>query len=341
MKSSFVNNISNHLPYSFAEFLRGFSLMPLPLMYHCIGYPKELPYLKGLYTIFSPKQFEADLDFLLSKYRPIDLEGMVNYVQNKQLPEKHKYFFLSFDDGLRQCSEIIAPILEKKGVPATFFINTGFVGNNDFLHRFKVVLLSDAIKKDKSEGLKNKLEEYLEMQFTCRYKAAKHLMTLRYPQRIIISEIINHLGVDIDNQLKNYHPYMSKVEIQDLISKGFTVGAHSVDHPEYYLLSEEEQLRQTIDSLKKIDEWFKPKYKTFAFPFTDVGVKKSFFKKLEELYPIDITFGCSGLKKDLIDYNIHRIPLDDSDLLANQRIKKEFVYYFLKMPLSKNLFKRN
>jgi hypothetical protein len=33
--------------------------------------------------------------------------------------------------------------------------------------------------------------------------------------------------------------------------------------------------------------------------------------------------------------------MDDSDLLANQRIKKEFVHYFMKIPLGKNIFKRN
>jgi peptidoglycan/xylan/chitin deacetylase (PgdA/CDA1 family) len=338
MHISLIDKISKQLSFGITEFLGGSKV--IPLVYHAIGYADEMPYVKGLYNVFTPEEFEADLDFILKKYTPLDIEGLVKYKQTSQLSGKKKFFFLSFDDGLRQCSELIAPILERKGVPATFFINTGFVGNTNFLHRFKVVLLSEAIKKDKTEELKNKLEDFLNMQFSCRYKAAKHIMTLRYPQRATISELIDCLGLDIDNQLKQFKPYMTLEEIQTLVSKRFTIGAHSVDHPEFYLLSEEEQLIQTITSVKTVDEWFNPKYNVFAFPFTDVGVKNSYFDNLEKQCNIDLTFGCSGLKNDKIKTNVHRIPMDDFGFNAQERLKTEFLHHSLKSILGKNTFKR-
>lgn len=333
-----IDKISSGLSFDFLNFIGGSKVVPL--VYHTIGSVEELPYLEGLYTIIDPVKFESDIDFILRKYKPIDLEGMVSFKQNGILPDKSNYFFLSFDDGLRSCKEIIAPILEKKGIPATFFINSGFVDNKEFLFRFQAVMLSKALKKDKTENLKNKLEEYLNLQFTCRYKAAKHVMTLRYPQKKLISELINHLGLPIDEQLKTYKPYLTREDIKELISNGFTVGAHSIDHPEYYLLSEQEQLAQTCESIQQIIHWFHPKYKVFAFPFTDVGVNSSFFEQLEKLCKPDLTFACSGLKTDKILNNVHRIPMDDSGLSAEHRLKSEFLYYFLKRPFGKNTFRR-
>jgi peptidoglycan/xylan/chitin deacetylase (PgdA/CDA1 family) len=338
MQIKLIHKISKQIPFGVTEFLGGAKV--IPLVYHTAGNARDMPYVKELYTVFTPEEFENDLDFMLNKFVPIDLEGIVKYKNTNKLPGNKKYFFLSFDDGLRQCSDSIVPILEKKGVPATFFINTGFVGNNAFLHRFKVVLIAQAIRKDKTDRLKNKLEEYTGMQFTCRYKAAKHVMNLRYPQLSAIFEISNQLELDIDDQLREFKPYMSHDEIQSLVKKGFTIGAHSIDHPEYFLLSEEEQLQQTITSIQSVDEWFSPRYKVFAFPFTDVGVNNSFFEKLQQRCNPDLTFGCSGLKNDKIATNVHRIPMDDFGLRAEERLRSEFLHHSLKGLIGKNTFNR-
>lgn len=338
MHYKLIDKVSSQLPFGMLEFFSGPKV--LPLFYHSIGKQEELPYLDGLYTVFSPEVFEKDLEFLLRKYIPIDLEGFIKYKTTGNLPGKSNYFFLSFDDGLRQCSEIIAPILERKGIPATFFINTGFVDNNKFLHRFKLVLLSLSLKKDKTDALKNKLEEYLNLHFTCRYKAAKHVMTLRYPQLNQIDKIISYLELDIYDRLKEFKPYMSREDIIGLNAKGFTIGAHSVDHPEFYLINEEQQLEQACLSMKQIEEWFNPRYKVFAFPFTDVGVKTSFFEKLEQQCKPDLTFACAGLKKDKISNHVHRIPMDNYNLNAKECLKSEFLYYFFKKFTGNNLYKR-
>lgn len=338
MHFSTINKLSDKLPYGLAQTLVNEQV--IPLVYHAIGYPEKMPYLKGLYTIFTPEQFEADLDFLLKHFIPIGLEELVRYKSGSVLSGEKKYFFLSFDDGLRQCSEIIAPILEKKGVPATFFINTGFVDNKRFLHRFKVVLLASAIKADKSDVLKNAVESYTGTRFSCRYKAADFIMTLRFPQVEEIDKIAEILTIDIDKKLAEFHPYMTFEEISGLIFKGFTIGAHSVDHPEFYLFDEDFQVEQACKSISQVKEWFNPKYSVFAFPFTDVGVKSTFFEKLAKQCKPDLTFACSGLKKDLIVTNVHRIPMDDIGLRAEKRLKSEFLYYFLKWPLGKNTFRR-
>ena len=36
---------------------------------------------------------------------------------------------LTFDDGFRELHDVVAPILLRKGIPATFFVNSAFIDN--------------------------------------------------------------------------------------------------------------------------------------------------------------------------------------------------------------------
>jgi peptidoglycan/xylan/chitin deacetylase (PgdA/CDA1 family) len=164
-------------------------------------------------------------------------------------------------------------------------------------------------------------------------------MGVRYPQIHQLNGIINHLGLDINEQLKVFKPYMLKNDIDGLVKKGFTVGAHSAEHPEYYLLDEQTQLDQSIKSINQIKEWFNPKYAAFAFPFTDYGVKNSFFEKLESDCSVDVTFGCAGIKKHYRQNHIQRIPMDDFPFSAESRLRSEYLHSFLKKLIGKNSVK--
>ena len=78
--------------------------------YHTVN-KQPLEYIAN-YPIVDEKQFEDQLDYYLKYFHPVSLEELYT----KQQAAK-KVFHLSFDDGLRQCSEVIAPILLRKGIP--------------------------------------------------------------------------------------------------------------------------------------------------------------------------------------------------------------------------------
>jgi peptidoglycan/xylan/chitin deacetylase (PgdA/CDA1 family) len=333
-----IDKVASFLPIKLLKTL--WSPKVIPLVYHAVGYAKEYPYLENLYSIPTPNQFEKDLEFLLKHYKPISLSELVHYKQTNELPGKGKFFFLSFDDGLKQCKEIIEPILKRKGIPATFFLNTSFIDNKAFLHRFKTVLLARELRKDNNEKLRLKAQEFFGQQFFDENLAAEHVMGLRFPQKDRIDQLAKILEVDVNGALEKYKPYMSKSDIDDLISEGHSVGAHSLNHPEFYLLSEDDQIKQVCSSLDQVEKMFNPKYKVFAFPFTDVGVKNSFFRQIENKCKPDLTFASSGIKMDKEKINIHRISMDDIGLVAENRLKSEFLYYGLKWPLGRNIYKR-
>lgn len=338
MHFKLVDRVSANI--AFKTLNRAAKQQVISIVYHVVGDKEDLPYLDGLYHIPSKKQFIDDIDFLMKHFKPIDLKQLKYFNQTGELPDGGKFFFLSFDDGLRHCAEIVAPVLNQKGIPATFFVNTGFINNIDFLHRFKVVLLSKEVKADKTDKLKKHIEQFFKQEFTCRYKAANFLFSLRFPQRENLDRLIETSEISVIEELKKSAPYMTLNDLKTLVKQGHTIGAHSHEHPEFYLLSEKEQLEQAIRSIKQVNEWISPEVSAFAFPFTDDGVHTSFFTKLNEESGVDLTFASAGLKKDRISNHIHRISMDDYGYSAEQRLKTEFLYFLLKKPLGKNTLKR-
>ena len=331
-------NISLLLPFKFLSSLNKQAV--IPLLYHSVGDVNKTPYLKNLYQIPTPERFEKDVDFLLKHYQPIGLPELIKYVNEGVLPSDKKFFFLSFDDGLKECSDPIAPILLRKGVPATFFLNSGFIENEILFHRFITNLLVQKLKQEYSSELKQDIEQCLDIRFENMGALISFLMNIRYDKKETIFKLKEFLDSNYRKELFGYKAYMTKVEVEGLIANGFTIGAHSIDHPEFYLLSKEDQLKQASESIEQITNWFKLDYKVFAFPFTDVGVSQSFFQSLDSICQPDLTFGCSGLKKDTINTNIQRIAMDDSQLSAKNRLKAELLYYGLKKPFGKNTYRR-
>ena len=310
------------------------------LLYHAVGDEERLLYAKGLYDIISPERFRNDMEDLLHFYKPIRLEQLIRYHRTGELPSGGKFFFLSFDDGLKVTSDCSVPVLLELGIPAAFFVNTDFIGNSSFLHRFKINLLIRSIQSDMSGQLKTKAKQF----FTDREKySADPIETiggLKYPAAGLIDDLIENLKLDIVSELREAQPYMTLDDLKKLKGKGFAIGTHSASHPEYSLISHEEQLSQTCRSVKQLENWIAPEYNVFAFPFTDVGVGGKFFTELSKRCRVDLSFGTSGIKKDRVKNHLNRIPMDTMGLRATDRLKFELFYYFLKSFLGKNTYNR-
>jgi len=306
--------------------------------YHSIS-NLPLPHLANLYDLRSEKQFIADLDFLLKYYQPISLEDLKDQHKNKN---GKPFFFLSFDDGLKEVYEVAMPMLLKKGVPATIFLNSAFVDNQDLFYRYKASVLIDFIEKEKITKCPSKQIESLLAEKGIYEKDVKQgLLKVHYHQREVLDRIADLVEVSFKDYLRNEKPYLTSAQINEMIEKGFSFGAHSIDHPEYHLLPIDEQLRQTKVSLDFVEKNYPSQIRSFSFPFTDAGVSAAFF---EQLHQSDdrpqYTFGCAGLKLDAAPNHFQRFPMEGAAASAEALIKTEYLYYLLKSFLGKNRIKR-
>lgn len=72
----------------------------------------------------TPAQFRRHVETLARIGTPIGMEALLAGIEGAELPPNP--VLITFDDGYRSCRDIALPILEELGVPATFFIATGF-----------------------------------------------------------------------------------------------------------------------------------------------------------------------------------------------------------------------
>ena len=287
--------------------------------YHVVS-NQNLPHIQN-YHYRNTAQFEKELDFYLKHFTPVPLEYLIEHPHSKE-----KIFHLSFDDGLKECTEIIAPLLLKKGIPATFFVNTDFVGNKTLFHKYKASLILAELKKIPPTQAKEILKE--------AGFANKNILQNSILQTPVLDKIAQLLSIDFENFLKTEKPYVTKEQLLKLKDDVFYIGAHSCNHPEFWKISPAEQLKQVQKSMEWINKIIQPKIKTFAFPFTDDGVSASVMEAIKRRNICDITFGTAGLKYDTFDFHRQRYPVEmPGDFVQN--IKTEWIYFFLRKQVGK------
>lgn len=299
--------------------------------YHTVS-NNELPHLKHLYKTRSLELFEGDIKFLINNFKPLTAFDLIK-IANGSKQIDHPSFFLSFDDGLREVYSKVKPILEKYKVPATAFLNSAFVDNKDLFYRYKASILIERFAQS------SVLTEYFGYDIDFNEFKQK-VLSINYNQREELDRIAEVMHIDFNDYLEKQKPYLSSYEIKELINCNFTFGAHSIDHPDFHIISNEERIHQVKESTAFIQSEFAIDYKLFSFPFFDHNIEKPFFKDLKNL-EIDLSFGVSGIKVDEINTNFQRIPVEKSNGSMQKQIIWNYIYFIIKRLLGKHKMKRN
>ncbi len=296
--------------------------------YHTIS-DRSVPHIRHLYPIKTVEGFTSDLDFLLSNYNPISYADLQELTRKGEEPSKPS-FLLSFDDGLSEFNDIIAPILLKKGVPAICFLNSAFIDNADLFFRYKASLLIEEISVN--PDLTNQLNGIFDVDKNFK----EQIRSVSYSDRAVLHKIADRIDFDYQAYLTHEKPYLTAIQIEKLISQGFHFGAHSIDHPEYQFIDYKEQLRQTKVSMDAVASRFNLNYRAFSFPFTDFNISKAFFDDIQKNGTVEISFGCAGHRKETLPNHYQRIAFEMGNLSGEQILNAELLYFMLKQPFGKN-----
>jgi peptidoglycan/xylan/chitin deacetylase (PgdA/CDA1 family) len=306
--------------------VRKWARKKLFLPFYHLASDEEVPHVKHLYRCRTLKEFTTDLDFLLRHFQPVGLREVLSWLHHGgSLPENA--FHLTFDDGLCQLYDPIAPLLEKKGVPATFFLTTDFLDNKSlgFAHEKGLLLFALESKPARSPLVESVLRSHgIEAA-----DAMRAIRKVRYDQQDALDEIAPLLDVDFKAYLSERKPYVTTDQVKHLIRRGFTIGAHSIDHPLYSQLALREQIRQTTESVRLLKERFALDYAVFAFPFSDRNVTSTYFEETLDRGGLHASFGASGLVDDAQPRNLQRLWMEYGDASAKQRVRAEFADFAL------------
>lgn len=303
-------------------------------VYHTVS-NEDLPHLKHIIQYKNTQQFEHDLEVFLKYFQFLTWDEFKDF-QGGNFKPKKKAALLTFDDGLREFYDVIMPVLEKKGIYAINFINPHFIDNNSLMFRCKASLIIE--KLHQSEDARKILTEEFKLKNPQLKSLIKKVDLINYLNQSELDILGQKLGINFDDFLQKQQPYLSSEQLKALTEKGFGISAHSWDHPLYFELSLEEQLETTVKTLDYLSEkGFLAE--SFAFPFTDFGVKKEFFTQLFEKKKLFCSFGSAGIKTDSFERNFQRIPMETGES-AEEILKDQISYFKLKKLLYKNKIRR-
>ncbi len=277
-------------------------------------------WLKPFYRSLSSIEFRKELAYLLKYFDPVSIEKLNKILIGQEVyPSGKPLMHISFDDGLKSCRETIAPILLEMGIPATFFVNPAFIDNKDLFYRYKIGLL---------------LWQRPNISLAMR----KHLLNMNHTDTDELNLLLEKYGLDYHKFLINDKPYLQSGDLEWLNDHGFSLGAHSIDHPDFRLLNEQTRKRQVTESMKWIENHFPQRVKTFSFPFTDFGMSADFIHWMSQ--QCDVSFGCAGLKKDILNTHLQRLAMDEEASSIKYRLKKAFFLGFLQSLAGANTVNR-
>lgn len=332
-----LRGVATRLPTPWLVRLSGQRLM-VPV-YHLVS-DAPVPHVQHLYPIKTVAEFKQDLEFLLRHYQPISLPELQAIVQSGRQPA-HNSLLLTFDDGLCEFHDVVAPILQAQGVPAVCFLNSDFIDNKSLFYRYQASLLIEAFTTDPRRAQAPAVRAWQAAHAAPGQSLRAAVLGISYQRRAALGELATALEVDFDRYLREQQPYLTTPQIQTLQAQGFHFGGHSCDHPEYQFIALPEQLRQTRESVAAVASTFGLDYQTFAFPFTDYGVSADFFQQLYQPgSSLDLSFGCAGLKHEHWPRHIQRVPLETQGRGAHEIVNTEYLYFLLKALLGRNTIHR-
>jgi peptidoglycan/xylan/chitin deacetylase (PgdA/CDA1 family) len=295
--------------------------------YHIVS-NSENPLIANLYRYRTENEFISDLEFFQKHYQFIDIKQLLDFQKNGlQLPKNA--LLLTFDDGMREMYETVAPILTRKGIPAVFFLTIDFLNNEELFFRNKISLLIDYYKKNTHNFSENKVKQIFEKYQVSFYNTIENLKQIKFQEKDLMQEIAELFKLDFKAYLENNKPYLTDNQVFELKKQGFSIGAHSLNHVRFSDISQEEQIAQTLESVRIIRQRFELDYGIFAFPFNDNEIGRDFFTEISKTHEIDLLFSADGFLEDEIPFNYHRFWMENTSKTAKkillQNIKEKII----------------
>ena len=295
--------------------------------YHTVNNEK-LNYLDNLFSFKNEKHFKNDIELLLNNYQPLNPDFFLKDFKYNQIPKNH--FLLTFDDGLSQIFDVVAPILYEKKISAIFFVNPHYIDNKNFFVRHVISVLIDIILNNKYD---KEIIQEINYLLSLKKSSSKSLLIndlkkINFDSENILLRITELLKVDINTELNKKKPFISKNQIKEMIDMGFYFGGHTMTHPRLNTINYDDQKKEIIDSINWLKLNFKINYSFFAFPYTDRGISKKLIKSIFKYDNSSIVFGNSGLKKDFDERIIQRFSLEKPNQNTSKLIVSENLYKF-------------
>lgn len=283
------------------ELLGGFRISRIARRY----YPRILMYHRVLPAenthAISPEVFELQVEYLKRYFRVVSVNQLVNEAASGKL--KPYTLALTFDDGHQDFYAHAWPILRKYDLPASLYVTTGFVDQQCWLWPDLLRYLLDSTKKHDLviEGI-GALFIGKNHNHTTWSILGDLCLKLEAGVRVaFLEDLARRLNVTVPPQpLPPFAP-VSWDQLREMHKEGLDIGSHSVSHPIFSSLTNEELHSELALSRKRIFEEIGEAPKGICYPN---GMARDVTTTVEQKAKQFYSYGLVAYPNDIIKDDI-------------------------------------
>jgi peptidoglycan/xylan/chitin deacetylase (PgdA/CDA1 family) len=303
----------------------------IALCYHVVSNDR-LPHVR-LYPYKTAQQFEEDLNFV--RERAISYRQVVDHrLGGESLPTNS--VLITFDDGFAECYEVARPILMRLGINAVFFVTTDFLDEKKpFFEctmsrcatRVETLSNAQATAVAREFGInaggfgtsdrryRRGLERIRHSGLSVDIDDAKGLllawlMGSEVSDEADLARLSKILELDQEKREARRPVFMTSEQVRQLVSDGFVVGAHGLDHR---LLEGRETAaieQEIVSSCEAVREITGQARVPFAFPYSGLGIDRAILTDiLRRNEIVELIFDSGGLRRDA-SFVVNRVFTD-------------------------------
>ena len=208
-------------------------------------------------------RFDAQMKQVSRIFNVLPLADAVERLKSGTLPARAAC--ITFDDGYADNAEIALPILKKHGIPATFFIATGYL-NGGIMFNDSVI---ESVRMTAKESLCLPSLGFNELPVQTivekRHAIGSILSSLKYKEPVLrqklVDEIRSMTGIDPPTDLM-----MDDCQVKLLSDSDMEIGGHTVNHPILACSDRNTAKAEIGDGKLYLEKLTGKPVRTFAYP---------------------------------------------------------------------------
>jgi peptidoglycan/xylan/chitin deacetylase (PgdA/CDA1 family) len=274
------------------------------LNYHRIGNPSESPFHPGLFSA-TQDMFDEHLRFLsrhLDVVRPDDITS--------GLDRRGRYLLITFDDGYRDNYDRAFPVLRAHGVPATFFVTTGFLGRARVSWWDEIAWM---VGRSRRDTMPAGPDLPARLGLTPLHRAETTSELLRVFKTLpadrtegFLDFVATATGSGRCPDAEASALWMTWDMVRELGDSGMVIGGHTVDHAIMSRLSPDAQERQIRGCAEDLRAQAQMRMRFFSYPVGLPGTFSQHTRACLRACGVELAFGASGGFEHVMGFD----PLD-------------------------------
>jgi peptidoglycan/xylan/chitin deacetylase (PgdA/CDA1 family) len=236
------------------------------LAYHSVvEEPQLTDYILG--SSRSRAHFERHIETVARKFSPVTMDDVVDFVKaGRKLPPRS--VAVTFDDGFADNYEIALPILNRYGVPATFYIMFDAVENGTLPWYCRIRFAFNTAKRAEwiYAGRTYKLGSPEERRAAMPPAWDRGAALAGDEQRAFVEEVERALEIDPAHARAQHGLMMDWEQVRGLKKAGHTIGGHTISHPNVAQVSASAARGEIAGCKEKIAEKVGAAVEHFSYP---------------------------------------------------------------------------